>query len=42
LQTLTGYRHNHFAFDHLITPSHTANAAALVGNALSTTGMKPW
>lgn len=31
----------HFAFAHRITPSQTASAAALVGNARRTTGTKP-
>lgn len=31
-----------YAFDHLMTPSHTANAAAFVGKALSATGTKPY
>lgn len=30
-----------FLADHRMTPSHTARAAALVGNARRTTGTKP-
>lgn len=32
----------YYAFDHLMTPSHTASAAAFVGKALSATGTKPY